>query len=178
MGSPFLDSDVTVPDSIAGVEPVQSVRTPIRLEYTYTPGQSLTKYLQAMKEKKILGGVCPDTGQVSVPPRGISPVSGKVTTELVEVADHGHIMSFCVTHIPLPGREELKPPFVAAWVRPEGASTGFIGLITGIEASECRIGMRVKAVWKPDEELEESAENIPSWEPTGEPDVPEAEVRA
>lgn len=170
-------TEVSIPDVIAGVEPVKSVRTPIKLDYTFTPGRSLTAYLRAMKEKKILGGVCPDTGQVSIPPRGVSPLSGKVTEELVEVADHGHIMSYCVTHIPLPGRDDLKPPFVAAWVRPQGASIGFIGLITGIEPEECRIGMRVRAVWKPDDELTESAENIPSWEPTGEPDVPESEVR-
>ena len=30
--------------------------------------------------------------------------------------------------------------------------------------------MRVRAVWKPDDELEESAANILYWEPTGEPD--------
>jgi len=30
--------------------------------------------------------------------------------------------------------------------------------------------MRVRAVWKPDDELEMSAQNILGWEPTGEPD--------
>jgi hypothetical protein len=32
--------------------------------------------------------------------------------------------------------------------------------------------MRVRAVWKPDDELGATAENILHWEPTGEPDVP------
>ena len=35
---------------------------------------------------------------------------------------------------------------------------------------EVRIGMRVRAVWKRDDELETSAGNILGWEPTGEPD--------
>ena len=51
------------------VEQIQSVRTPIRMEYTYTPGRALSQYLRAMKDKRILGDKCPETGEVSVPPR-------------------------------------------------------------------------------------------------------------
>ena len=36
--------------------------------------------------------------------------------------------------------------------------------------------MRVKAVWKPDDELEISATNILGWEPTGEPDEVIADI--
>ena len=32
-------------------------------------------------------------------------------------------------------------------------------------------GMRVQAVWRPDEELRETADNVHHWAPTGEPDV-------
>jgi uncharacterized OB-fold protein len=163
-------TDITLPPSIANVEQVQSIRTPIRMEYTYTPGRALTQYLRAMKDKKILGGRCPDTGDVYVPPRGVSPTSGRNYDELVEVADVGHIKSFCVTHLPIPGRDDLELPYISAWVIPDGATVGFIGLVKGIPHEECRVGLRVKAVWKPDNELEESAENIPHWEPSGEPD--------
>ena len=34
------------------------------------------------------------------------------------------------------------------------------------------MGMRVRAVWKPDEQLGRTAENILYWAPTGEPDIP------
>jgi len=39
--------------------------------------------------------------------------------------------------------------------------------------------MRVEAVWKPDDEIGMTAENILYWRPTGEPDLPfeEAGVR-
>ena len=76
-------TDIKLPASVANVEPVQSIRTPIRMEYTYTPGRSLTAYLRAMKNKVILGGRCPETGDVYVPPRGVSPVSGQLYDELV-----------------------------------------------------------------------------------------------
>jgi len=166
-----LSTPVTMPESIANVEQVQSVRTPIRMEYEVTPGESLSAYLRALKNKKILGSVCPETGQVMVPPRGVSPVSGKRCTEMVEVGDTGYIESFNITRLPIKSRPELEPPYISAWVVYDGANNSSIALIAGIEPEEARIGMRVRAVWKPDDELEESAANILHWEPTGEPDV-------
>lgn len=166
-----LSGEVTLPAALAEVEVVQSVRTPIRMEYTVTPGFSLSAYLKALGEKRILGDKCPDTGQVFIPPRGVSPVSGKRTTELVDLADRGYVESFNVTRIPVKGRDDLKPPYVSAWVVPDGASVGTLALVAGIEPEKVYIGMRVQAVWRPDEELKESADNILYWEPSGEPDV-------
>lgn len=155
---------------VQSLEPVESVLTPIRMEYTYTPGRSLSAYLRAMKEKRIIGDLCPDTGMVFVPPRGVSPVAGKQTAGFVELPDSGYVESFNVTRVPIPTRPDLSPPYCSAWIVLDGASVGFLGLVTGIEPEEVRIGMRVRARWKPDDELEMSATNISSWEPTGEPD--------
>ncbi len=151
-------------------EPVLSVRTPIRLDYTCTPGRSLSRYLRAMAEKRILGDRCPDTGQVFVPPRGVSPVSGKPTSATVELPDTGYIDSFNITRVPIRTRPDLTPPYCSAWIVLDGASVGFMGLVINVPAEEVRIGMRVRAVWKPDDELETSAANVLGWEPTGEPD--------
>lgn len=157
-----------VPD---GTEQVQSVRTPIRMEYSYTPGRALSAYLRAMKHKRILGDQCPDTGQVFVPPRGVSSVAGKPTRpDLVELPAAGYVESFNITRVPIKMRPDLKPPYVSAWIVLDGASVGFLGLVVNIEPEDVRIGMRVRAVWKPDGELEESAQNILGWEPSGEPD--------
>jgi len=165
-----LSTPVSVPDVIAGVEPVQSVRTPIRMEYRYTPGAALSQYLRAMESKTILGDRCGETGQVFVPPRGVSPMAGKATVELVELPDTGYIESFNITRVPIATRPDLEPPYCSAWIVLDGASVGFMGLAINIDVDDVRIGMRVRAVWKPDDELEASATNILGWEPTGEPD--------
>ncbi len=156
---------------VSAAEPVQSVRTPIRIEYSYTPGRGLSAYLRAMKDKRILGDKCPVSGQVFVPPRGVSPIAGMPTSEMVELADTGYVESFNITRVPIHGRDDLHPPYCSAWIVLDGASVGFMGLVTGIEADDVTIGLRVKALWKPDDELEMSATNILSWVPTGEPDV-------
>ena len=165
----------TTPD-LDAVEPVQSVRTPIRLTYSYTPGRALSQYLYAMKDKRIIGDRCGDTGQVFVPPRGVSPVAGKATTEIVDLADVGYVESFNITRVPIATRPDLQPPYCSAWIVLDGASVGFMGLVINCEPEFVRLGMRVKAVWKPDDELEVSATNILGWEPTGEPDEVIADI--
>lgn len=162
---------VTLPARLQGLEPVQSVRTPFHLEYRASSGHHMASFLRAMKQKKILGERCPTTGQVFVPPRGVTPTSGLSTTELVELPDTGYVESFCITRVPIPGRDDLELPYVSAWVVLDGASVGFIGLVAGVPANEVRLGMRVRAVWRPDDELGETADNVHHWAPTGEPDV-------
>lgn len=166
-----LSGVVALPDSIADRELVRKVRTPIRLEYVYTPGRALSRYLRAMKNKRILGDTCPVTGQVFVPPNGVSPLSGTATTDVVELPDTGYVDSFNITRVPIPRRPDLRPPYCCAWIVLDGASVGFLGLVIDIAPEEVRIGMRVRAAWKPDDELEESATNILGWVPTHEPDV-------
>lgn len=159
-----------IPEQLSGVEQVQSVRTPIRLEYKFIPGKAAQAYLEAFKEKKILGHRSPVDGAVFVPPRGVDPRYGVATTEYVELPARGHIGSFCVTEVPIPGRDDLKLPYISAWIFLDGADIGFIGLVGECEPADCRIGMRVEAVWK--EEISSTAENIRWWKPTGEEDVP------
>lgn len=153
-------------------EPVRSIRTPIRLEYDFIPSAAAQEYLRAYADKRILGNRSPVDGAVFVPPRGVDPRHGVEATEMVDLAHTGHVGNFCVTHLPIPGRNDLPTPYASAWIHLDGADIGFLGLVSGCDLDEVRIGMRVRAVWKSDDELEATAENVRYWEPTGEPDVP------
>jgi len=140
------------------------------MAYTQTAGRAVSRYLRGMAGKRILGERCGATGQVFVPPRGVSPLAGAATSEAVELADTGYVESFNITRVPIERRPDLEPPYCSAWIVLDGASVGSLGLVINIAPEEVRIGMRVRAVWKPAEELETSAANILGWEPTGEPD--------
>jgi len=166
-----LAKPVQLPERIANVEQVRSVRTPISLNYDFIPGQAAQAYLTAFGEKRILGQRSPVDGAVFVPPRGVDPRFGVATTEYVELPDKGHIGSFCVTQVPIPGRDDLELPYISAWIFLDGADIGFIGLVGECDTADCRIGMRVEAVWKDDDQIAQTAENIKWWRPTGEPDV-------
>lgn len=163
---------VHLPLSLRDVEPVLSVRTPVRLEYTFVPGIGAQTYLKAFANKRILGNVSPDDGAVLTPPRGVDSRSGSACSEFVELPNRGHVGSFCVTRVPIAGRDDLHPPYISAWVFIDGADIGHLCLVGECEPEDCRIGMRVEAVWKDDHELETSPANVRYWRPTGEPDLP------
>ena len=66
----------------------------------------------------------------------------------------------------------LDVPFVTIQVLLDGADTILMHLLGNCPVEEVHMGMRVKALWKPKEQWEESVANILYFEPSGEPDAP------
>jgi uncharacterized OB-fold protein len=154
----------------SSAEAVDGIIAPVNLEYDYAASPEESKFFRGLAEGKILGQRCPTCHKVYVPPRGACPVDGVPTTDEVEVADHGTVTTFCIVNVPFLG-QKIEPPYVSAYVLLDGADIAFLHLILGVEASEVRMGMRVKAVWKPRDEWGTTIENISHFEPTGEPDA-------
>lgn len=149
---------------------IKMLITPIEMNILHSASVQESSYLRAMGEGKILGARCPATDKIYVPPRGASPTHGLPTTDEVELSDNGTVTTFCIVNIPFPG-QRIKPPYVAAYVLLDGADIPFLHLVLGIDAADVRMGMRVRAVWKPRDQWELSAENITHYEPNGEPDA-------
>lgn len=157
---------------IACFEPVLPyLPSPVHLEYKVEPGQHYSAFLRGLEEGKLIGGRDPASGKVYVPPRAADPVTGNPTSEYVEVADVGVLTTFTIIRIPFEG-QKLKPPYCFGAIVVDGADMPIYHLISGVPHDEIRMGMRVKAKWKPKEQWETSLENILYFEPTGEPDVP------
>ncbi|HVV25162.1 MAG TPA: OB-fold domain-containing protein [Pseudonocardiaceae bacterium] len=152
-------------------EPVTMVTTPVRLEYMHTASPEESRYLRGLAEGRLVGQRCPACRKVYIPPRGACPTDGVPTVEEVELPDHGVVTTFCIVNVPFLG-QRIKPPYVAAYVLLNGADIAFLHLVLGCEASEVRMGMRVKAAWKPRDQWGTTLENIDHFEPTGEPDAP------
>ncbi len=144
--------------------------TPIHLSYTHTASPEESRYLRALAEGRIIGQRCPMCRKVYVPPRGACPTDGVPTTDDVELPDVGTITTFCIVNVPFPG-QRTKPPYVHAAVLLDGADIPFSHLVLGCPASDVRMGMRVRAVWKPREQWTTSPQNIDHFEPAGEPDA-------
>jgi uncharacterized OB-fold protein len=160
--------DVTVPESLRDVEAVRSVRTPARLDYTFTAGDATSRFLEGITQKRILGQRAPG-GRVYVPPRGADPELGQATPEEVEVAQVGTVTSFCVVNLQFHG-SVMEIPYVSALILLDGADLSIMHLIQEVPADEVRIGMRVEAVWRDDADIEPTLESIKWFRPTGEPD--------
>lgn len=151
-------------------EPVRVVPMPIRLDYIVTAGRTYTKYLNALAERRIIGGRCPRCTKVYVPPRGSCPTCGVPTGEEVDLAHSATVTTFCVVNIPF-GAMPFKPPYVVASLLLDGADLPILHLVRGIGADQVRMGLRVRAVWLPDAELAPTVESIRWFEPSGEADA-------
>ena len=157
------------PSSETG-EPVSMIITPVDLHYRHSASPEESWYLRGLKEGKIIGGRTGPGEKVYVPPRGASPTDGVPTKEPVELPDKGTVTTFCIVNVPFMG-QQIKPPYVAAYVLLDGADIPFLHLILECEASEVRMGMRVEAKWRPREEWDYTLRNIEYFRPTGEPDA-------
>jgi uncharacterized OB-fold protein len=156
--------------SLETTDPVTGVIVPVSLDYLYAASPEESAFYRGLNEGRILGQRCPTCQKVYVPPRSACPTDGTPTAEEVEVSQTGTITTFCIVNVPFLG-QKITPPYVSAYVLLDGADIAVLHLILGVPAAEVRMGMRVKAVWKPREEWTYSLENIDHFEPTGDPDA-------
>ena len=156
-------------------DPITVQVTPSSIEIQHTASFPESTFLRALEEGKLLGartkkGRNGQPGKVYFPPKEADPATGLELDEFIELPDKGTVTTFAVINIPFAG-QRIKPPYVAAYVLLDGADIPFLHLVTEIEASDVRMGMRVEAVWKPREEWGLGIDNIDYFRPTGEPDA-------
>jgi uncharacterized OB-fold protein len=162
---------VTLPASLQGVEPVKAIRTPARLDYVYSAGKASTHFLREVAKKRLVGQRCPVCSMVYIPPRGSCPVDGVALGEDVELGHSGTITSFCVVNVPFMGTL-MEIPYTSGLILLDGSDIPIMHLIQEVNVADVHSGMRVEAVWVPDEEIGPTLESIRYFRPNGEPDAP------
>lgn len=165
--TPGHDDEVPQP---SGDEAVTRVITPIGLSVTHTASPAESEFLRAIIQGRILGRRRSNGPEVYVPPRDYCPSDGIAMGEYVEVADVGTVTTFGIVNVPFAG-QEVTPPYVTAYIQLDGADVPVQHLLLGCEASEVRMGMRVRAVWTPESDRPASMKAIRHFEPTGDPDA-------
>lgn len=168
----FIPGDEPEPVSEADDDrdPVTMLISPSSLAVQHTASRPESIFLRALKEGTLLGARSGDSGKVYFPPREADPATGKELDQFVELPDTGTVTTFAIINIPFAG-QKIKPPYVAAYILLDGADIPFLHLVTDIDAADVRMGMRVKAVWKPREERDFGIDTIDYFRPTGEPDA-------
>lgn len=157
-------------------EPVKVINTPVVLDYVYSPGLAQDRFLRAIKEGRLLGQGCESCGRVYIPSRGSCPRCAKPTTREVEVKDTGTVVTFSVIRVPSENIQ-VELPYCAANILLDGADISLTALIQECPMEDVRIGMRVKAVWRPKAEWDYTLSNIEYFKPLDEPDVAYDEIK-
>ncbi|MEU4571747.1 OB-fold domain-containing protein [Nonomuraea sp. NPDC023979] len=148
---------------------VTKIVSPVRSAYTLRAGGALGVFLEGIGRGVFVGGRCGGCGKVYVPYRLSCPECGLRIAERTELPGTGTVTTFAINNLPDPRAPEV--PFVSAYILLDGADVPMIALVGGVPAHEVRHGMRVRAVWVPEDERTPSMASVRWFAPTGEPDV-------
>lgn len=162
--------------------PVRFMQQHIALDYAVRVSPLARRFGEQLRAGRIVGQKCPRCGLVYVPTRAFCAlcVVGMGPDDEVDLAETGTVTSFTVlTPIQYHGQKE-REDYALASVLIDGAN-GTVGQqrLTDVPLDQIRMGMRVQAVWAPDEERQHDPGDrgygfgnaITGWRPTGEPDV-------
>ncbi|MBU1669962.1 MAG: Zn-ribbon domain-containing OB-fold protein [Actinobacteria bacterium] len=116
----------------------------------------MDRYVEAFRERKILGIKCANCGTVYSPP---ALICVKCTTELrlerdedwIRMSERGTVLSYTVayTGVAPGGLKDLSEDERAIYVllQLDGADTHMLAQLEGAGEDEVRVGMRVQAAW-------------------------------
>jgi uncharacterized OB-fold protein len=135
-------------------------------KYAWTVGIAYGRFLEELKNGRIIGRRCRQCERILVPPRMFCEQCFRSTDEWVYVKDTGRINTFSISYLDADARR-IKKPILVAVIDIDGASPG-IGILHklgNVDPEKIHIGMRVRAVWKPAKQREGSVTDIKFWEP-------------
>ncbi|MEK7447986.1 MAG: Zn-ribbon domain-containing OB-fold protein [Planctomycetota bacterium] len=136
------------------------------LEYKWDAGVAISRYLNGLKKGVLLGRRCRHCSRIMVPPRMFCEWCFQPTSEWISLADTGTVMTFSVSYVAW-NMVRLKEPLVPAVIEIDGASkdVGILHLLSEIDPKKIKVGMRVRAVWKPAEERQGAITDIKYFKP-------------
>jgi len=137
-----------------------------QLRYAWDTGEAIGRYLQELKQERLIARSCHQCGRVMIPPRMFCERCFRPTDEWVYVKDTGRIITFSLCYVSWDVRR-LKQPQIPAVIEIDGASpgTGILHVVKKVPPKQVKIGMPVRAVWKPSAERVGSITDIAYWEP-------------
>jgi len=135
----------------------------VEFDYTRSLGPVLSRFMSALQQRQVLGGVLSD-GRVVVPPPEYDPITHAAVSELVPVSDFGVVTSWSWVAEPVP-QQPLDRPFAFAQVLLDGADAPLLHAVAVDSPADMSTGMRVRIRWA--EELTGTIRDIAWFEPAG-----------
>ena len=139
-----------------------------KLRYAWDVGEAIGRYLEELKQGRLIARRCHQCKRVMIPPRMFCERCFRPTDEWVYVKDTGRINTFSLCYVTWDVRI-LKKPEIPAVIEIDGASPGMgiLHLVRDVDPKKVHIGMRLKAVWKPAAKRTGSITDIAYWTPIG-----------
>ena len=137
-----------------------------QLRYAWDTGEAIGRYLQELKQGRLIARRCHQCGRIMIPPRMFCERCFRPTDEWVYVKDTGKIITFSLCYVSWDVRR-LKQPQIPAVIEIDGASPGMgiLHLVKKVPPKHVKVGMAVRALWKPATQRIGSITDIAYWEP-------------
>jgi hypothetical protein len=140
-----------------------------RLEYAWDTGVAIGRYLAELKNGRLVGRRCYRCERTLVPPRMFCERCFRPTDDWAHVSDTGTVNTFSLCYVSWDVKR-LKQPEIPAVIEIDGAAPGggILHKLGRVKPKEVRVGMRVRAVWRPPAQRTGSITDILYFEPTKE----------
>jgi uncharacterized OB-fold protein len=137
-----------------------------QLRYARDVGEAIQRYLQELKNGRLIARSCHQCGRIMIPPRMFCERCFQPTDEWVYVKDTGKILTFSLCYVTW-DVQRLKQPQIPAVIEIDGASPGMgiLHLIKKVRPQNVKVGMAVRAIWKPEKKRVGSITDIDYWTP-------------
>ncbi len=137
-----------------------------RIQYAWDTGQAIGRYLEELKNGRLVARRCNNCQRIMIPPRMFCERCFCPTHDWVVVKDTGTVNTFSLSYVSWDVRR-LKKPEIPAVIEIDGASTGMgiLHVLGNVNPKQVRIGMKVRAVWKPAKQRTGSITDIAYFEP-------------
>lgn len=104
-----------------------------RSTYRHTIEENMSAFLAGLSQGRLVAGRCSHCGKVSVPARTRCGFCRRRIAALTDVGPAGTVRAVSVIAVPMAGLSD--PPGAIACVQPDGADTGLLARLFGVEAT-------------------------------------------
>jgi len=138
-------------------------------KYAWSAGEAMSRFLQELQNGRFIARTCHKCERILFPPRMFCEECFRPTDEWTYIHDTGTIETFSVSYLDTDAKRIAEPILVGV-VSLDGASPrmGMMHYFGEMTKDDIRIGMRVKAEWKPAAERRGSVLDVRYFRPVRE----------
>jgi uncharacterized OB-fold protein len=135
-------------------------------QYAWDTGIAIGSYLAALKKGILLGAHCESCERTVIPPRTVCEWCFNPMDRYVALKDTGTVNTFSLCYVTWDVKR-IEDPEMPIVVEIDGASPlhGILHKLSEVKPEAVHIGMRVQAVWKPEDEREGAITDILYFKP-------------
>jgi len=134
--------------------------------YAWSAGEAMSRFLEELQRGRLIARTCKGCDRILFPPRMFCELCFRPTDAWTYVLDTGTIETYSISYLDT-NAKRISVPILVGVVSLDGASPtmGLMHYFGEMTPEDLRIGMRVKAVWRPPEERRGSVLDLAYFRP-------------